>query len=402
MIGALELPTVGWLGAAGLGVIPLIWFTSVSSMNMKNRLTLLALAEFAAAWLFPILSILYIASPLGQDLRQHTGVSLKMTTLKNILFGMRTSENDVSADHATTGSDEIQAAEGEHLMSPDGPSYRLSDESLEEVESPVLSEPESNTKLLLDGLKIMIMNVVIQSCCSLGVYLSLLSNASEAYELTALQSALPTYGIAYALGLGIMFKIVGPHLIADHKYKSFAIFARITIAAAILLTPIIVGSVVPFRVGLAFEYGENACEYAKDDQCLDFFTQVFGENGSMGNFTLPFTFNAFSAGACIDAVFYVLRAALLTCMDLNYMLWSTLVAILAFVPAIVVAVKVPPFHGHAIAFFVAMYVPQFVCCILFAVRLEVNIRRMLKGDKGPWERKSIVGSSLINSIKIQN
>jgi hypothetical protein len=404
MMGALELPTVGWLGSISIAMRPLIWFTTVSSQPMETRLTLLAISEFASAWVFPILSILYMVSPLGKDLRRNTGVSLDPRRLKNLLLlNNLTADNDTmqneSADviqmQETGGEDKVHISD-----SPDGNANVENIEQHEVKHNPrniqdIESLEPNNKELLLDGIKIMSMDVAVQFCTSLGVYLALLSNASEAYQLTALQSALPNYGIAYALGLGVMFKITAPHIIADQNYQKFANLARITVAAAVLLVPIIIGSVVPFTVGLSFDYGENACEYAKDNACVGFFTHVFGKNGTLGTWTLPYTFNAFAAGASIDALFFVLRAVLLTCMDLNYMMLSTLVAIIAYVPAIAMAVKVYPFGGHAIAFFVAMYFPQAILCILFAVRIEINIRKMMNGANGPWGRKSITGS--INS-----
>jgi hypothetical protein len=47
----------------------------------------------------------------------------------------------------------------------------------------------------------MFMDVAVQCCISLGIYLALAKDAAEAYQLTALQSALPTYGMG-TFGLG--------------------------------------------------------------------------------------------------------------------------------------------------------------------------------------------------------
>jgi hypothetical protein len=197
--------------------------------------------------------------------------------------------------------------------------------------------------------------------------------------------------------MGMVAKIVGPQLIANKKFQIFANFARITMLCALCLVPLILGAVIPFRSGLAFDYGANACAYAKNSQCLPFFTSVFGPNAAGGDYTLPFTFDVFVVGACVEAVFYVLRAMLLACLDLDFMLWSTCAAIIAYIPAIVVAAIVPPFGGEAIAFFVAMFVPQFILIILFAVRIEVIIRRMLSGStKGTWNNSSM---SLVASIR---
>ncbi len=95
-------------------------------------------------------------------------------------------------------------------------------------------------------------------------------------------------------------------------------------------------------------------------------------------FTLPFTFNSFAAAACIEAMFLVLRGALLACLDLDFMMWSTMAGMILYVPAIVLAMKV--FAGRAIAIFMSMYVPQAFLCVAFLIRLEVLIRRMIRKE----------------------
>ena len=41
------------------------------------------------------------------------------------------------------------------------------------------------------------------------------------------------------------------------------------------MIPVIIGAIEPdkFKTNWAFTYGENACEYASSEQCVDFFTQ---------------------------------------------------------------------------------------------------------------------------------
>ena len=41
------------------------------------------------------------------------------------------------------------------------------------------------------------------------------------------------------------------------------------------MIPVIIGAVEPdkFKTWWAFNYGENACEYASKEQCVEFFTQ---------------------------------------------------------------------------------------------------------------------------------
>ena len=76
---------------------------------------------------------------------------------------------------------------------------------------------------------------------------------------------------------------------------------------------------------------------------------------------------------------------LLSLVDLDFMLKGTAVAVVFYIPAIIVATTVEPFAGEASAFFVAMYVPQLVLIILFLIRIQVLIDRMLRGENGTWQ-----------------
>jgi hypothetical protein len=155
-------------------------------------------------------------------------------------------------------------------------------------------------------------------------------------------------------------KLVGPQLLAGGHVGLFVKFVRLTEICTLLLVPLIVGTAVPFTYGLSYSYGANACGYAKNAQCVPFFNAVFGPNASGGTYTLPFTFAVFPLGASAEAVFFVLRSILLTLVDLDYMVKCTVLAIVAYVPAIVVvsAVYSNTFGGRAISYFVAMYLPQ--------------------------------------------
>jgi len=198
--------------------------------------------------------------------------------------------------------------------------------------------------------------------------------------------------------MGIVFKIAAPQLIAAGMIQKFVVLSRMTVLFAVLLVPLIVGSVVPFLSGLAYDYGENACEYMKDSSCAPFAVRVFGPDYVGGAYTLPFTFNAFAVGASIDALFIVLRAALLALVDLNFMMWSTAFAIIVYIPAIVVACLIPPFGGEAIAFFIAMYIPQIILVILFFFRFEILLRRIVKGQSDEKKETWLVKSKSRRSI----
>lgn len=385
------------MGGISIALIPIIWFVGLNGGGASNTLFLLGSAEFASAWDLPLLSILYIVSPLGKDLREHTGVELR---LHKLYTSVALSFRDVQEEPEEKKAVEMIEESKEKQEGPEDADNSPQNEEPPTVAGPPTSEQiklQSTKDLLMEGLKVMVMDVAIQFCISLSIYLALIKDAAIGYQLTALQSALPTYGLAYALGLGIIIKVVGPQLIARGAFKTFAAFARLTVLCGFLLIPLIIGVVVPFRTSMAFYYGENACAYAADNQCLPFFTKVFGANGTGGQFTLPFTFDAFAMGASVEALFFVLRATMLACLDLNFMMWSTLGALIVYIPVIIVATLVPPFGSEAIAFFIAMYIPQVVLIFLFAVRLEKNIRVMLKGEPGAWSYKTPVARSSVRA-----
>lgn len=401
MLGAMELAIYGWIGAISLAMIPTLWYSFNDVVDHKTRLLLLSSAEFTAAWMLPLLSILYIVSPLGANLRENTGVNLRVGTLftsfKSLFGGMETPADDSKKDGGSDMASPHKAAAEEHT--PD-------ESHTKENAAPAGPSPESTKTLLVEGLKIMVMDVVIQCCTSISIYLALSKDASVAYQLTALQSALPTYGIAYAFGMGIMFKVVGPQLIAGEHFQMFAALARVTCICSFLLIPLIMGAVIPFRSGMAFDYGANACAYAKDDECLPFFANVFGPNAEGGDFTLSSTFDVFAAGASVDAILFILRAMLLSLVDLDFMLKGTAVAVVFYIPAIIVATTVEPFAGQASALFVAMYVPQLILIVMFALRLHVLIQRMLQGKQGTWSstrnlniRNSVVHLEDLETLK---
>jgi hypothetical protein len=230
MMGAMELPTVGWIGAIGISMILIVWFVFVKTAS--NPLLVLAFAEFSANWAIPILSIAYLVSPLGADLRDNTGVHLKLAKFRgyttSTLAGSPPSLGPelVASGSAAGGADQDRELgepggrtsdfEGADKRTPGDDVPALEDHidarSASDGDGGALSPPPSAThiphatetteSLLLEGFKIMFMDVAVQCCISLGIYLALAKDAAEAYQLTALQSALPTYGMG-TFGLGL-------------------------------------------------------------------------------------------------------------------------------------------------------------------------------------------------------
>jgi len=191
MLGAFELPTVGWLGGISVAMIPIIWFTQ--SASSPNMVFILGIAEFAAAWCLPVLATLYIIGPLGKDLREHTGVCLEAGKMWNSFKTLLSRKNPDASQHGN----EVARDQPEEAKNDEEKELENVEAGVEALENDI---SQNSRTLLFDGLKIMFMDVAIQFCISLSIYLALANDAADGYKLTALQSALPQYGIAYALG----------------------------------------------------------------------------------------------------------------------------------------------------------------------------------------------------------
>lgn len=229
---------------------------------------------------------------------------------------------------------------------------------------------------------IMCMDVMVQLSKSLAIYLALASDAATAYQLTALDSYLPQYGMAYTLGMAWGFKVFGTVFLSIKEYGYFFKTARVYLVCTFLIVPVILGTTLPptFNAGLALSSGENTCEYAHSTQCVQFFTNIYGPNAEGGEFTLFHTFTVFAFGSAVESIFVVTRAMIISLLDFNYMLKSTAMTTVLYIAAIVVACVVKPFAKQPISFWIAMYIPQLVLILLFIGRLHTLFRRMVKGD----------------------
>jgi len=177
----------------------------------------------------------------------------------------------------------------------------------------------------------------------------------------------------------------GPQLLAERKNKLFVRFAKICIGSIIMMIPGIVVSIVQARHEIALEFGSNACVYAKSSQCVGFFTEIFGDNGSGGDFTLQYTFTALAFASIVDSVSLVLRSILLSLLDFDFLVKSTIAAVLVYIPGMYAATSLDTiYRGQAITYYVAMNIPQLFLIFVFLFRLHRNFKRVLNGEKGPW------------------
>jgi hypothetical protein len=129
----------------------LFQFTQVSTF--PNTLTLMGLAEFCQAAGVPIFSIIYLITPIGSHIREQTGVSLsfsKLTISMKELFGR---ESDAIEEHSQIENDTENS-----------------------------NSENYSRALLMDGLKIMVMDVILEGTTLITIYLALLKDQAIGYQ----------------------------------------------------------------------------------------------------------------------------------------------------------------------------------------------------------------------------
>ena len=225
----------------------------------------------------PVLAILFLLSPLGSSVCDRTGLSLSVSKLFGSLGWQQPHTNSTnnednveSCDNETTGL--IHKTEHEENATAKAESTTTSNNE----------DTNDTRKLFFEGLKIMFMDVAIQGCTTFTLYVALRQDSAVVYQISALQSAPPSYGYGYAMGISMIFKLTGSQMLAMGQNQLFLVFAKICIACVLLMIPAIVAKILEARHTIALQYGSNACTYAKEERCVRFFEQIFGPNGSGG------------------------------------------------------------------------------------------------------------------------
>lgn len=170
--------------AIGLSMLPIIWFSCISKAAIEPLL-LLAWGEFAVPYCTVALVVCYMLLPLGHTIRDNTGVTLSFTSL---FKGFKALFRVIYTD----GSQ--QPTEVQSLLDNEG-------------DGGVSDEGSTTKALVKEGLMIMGLDLGVQLAKSLTIYLALTTDASTAYQLTALDSYLPSYGMAYATGISFCVKV---------------------------------------------------------------------------------------------------------------------------------------------------------------------------------------------------
>jgi hypothetical protein len=78
------------------------------------------------------------------------------------------------------------------------------------------------------------------------VYLALIHDPAVGYQITALLSQLPSFGLAYSTGLSFMVKLAGSRLLGAGDYDTYIKFGIMGLIAILLFVPVIVFSVYKY------------------------------------------------------------------------------------------------------------------------------------------------------------
>jgi len=321
-----------------------IWFGNVQTF--VNPVTLKKIAEFVGAWILPVLFIGFMKSPLGAQVCERTGVELSAKkVLAYLLYPFKKETN-------TDSNENTEGRRKEFLL------------------------------LIKQGLKVMFVDITIQFATTISVYLALNKDSAIAYQIMAMQSRLPSYGMSATRAMALLIVIMGPVFL---KAGIFVDFVKMNVLSLVMLVLLIVAATTPFVHDLALLSGTNACEYASTSECVPYFNKVFGENGEGGTYTLFYSYHIFAAASCIEMILIIFRAVLMTLMDFDFLVYTAIAAGISYIPAIVI-VEVAPvgFRQQAIAYFGTIYFPQLVMTLCFAYRLVVLLRKISNGEPGPW------------------
>lgn len=341
----------GWPSALGGAALFWVWLANYDSV--ENRLELLGLAYFA----YSIVSFTWVAVYLLLDrpLRRQYGLHF------------------------------LCCPKGSKLKKLDDreqPLLAFEEESRTERQQSIKNAKNMGWELIIEGLKAMSVDVTLQLSITIGIYVAAYHGVSCAYQLSALQSALPAFGVAWVIGFGVILKIIGSQLIASRKYKMFQHFTFIFL---LLCTGFGLAALIILSSGdeVAYGYGETACSYATSTECVEIYDGVFNGHGGLKSAFV----DVFWIVNVLQAMFTILKASLYSCLDFTFMAWASLAAlVVVFIPAILIADLV--FPSNVAAIFVAMYAPHFALILVFAWRLRRNTKVMLAGGHGPWEKHS--------------
>ena len=239
---------------------------------------------------------------------------------------------------------------------------------------------------LLTSLKAMSVDVTQQLALTIGVYVAAYRGVGTSYQIAAMQSAKPSYGAAWIQGFAMALKVMGSKQIAEgtvEGYRAFGfqflLFSAYTLFVAAIAC---VAAVVPYARAVSYHWGESACFYATEPGCAPLYRQIFaGGGGGEGGLGASFVVFAFVAAA--NTSFILLKAGLYATVDFDFMATASIASlVLVFAPALYTSIYA--FDASVPSLYIAMYAPHFALVPIFGARLLYNVRRMMRGEPGPW------------------
>jgi len=236
-----------------------------------------------------------------------------------------------------------------------------------------------------EGFYAMLLDVAAQASITTGVYVAgAMLGIGAMYQVSAWQAAFPQYGLQWIIGVTYVLRLQGSRLVAAKEYRQFKILFRSVVAYGFMLALVAAVSLTPFRTPIAFLEAAPACEYASSLNCANIFASVFGGGKNEGD-TLQGSGMLLFVPTLIARSFYQLyKAGLYACLDWSFMA-KTAVASICFVffPAICVAI----YLKSVSSILVAMYLPLLAMALAFLCRTRRNIKGMLSGRNGPWQKE---------------
>ena len=228
------------------------------------------------------------------------------------------------------------------------------------------------------GLQLMAVDLAVQLSITITIYTATSQHLSVGYKLAAAQAAYWSFGPQYLMPINMILKIVGSRLMGSghaRKYAGYFMYG------AILTFALACGAVwLGFAMGsnLAYDFGENACVYAGQEQCAEIYANVFLGPDSLSNLFST----VFGPTVSMQLLFAFLRCALATCHDFDFLAKASWVCfIFGFIPSILVARF---WTNTASSYFIAMYVPHVLMIVVFAKRMHYHLQCMLNDLPGPW------------------
>jgi len=242
----------------------------------------------------------------------------------------------------------------------------------------------SKTAILKDGLYAMIVEVSNEFAKTISVYfVAVTLGAGAFYQVSANTSAYQIYGLALASAALINMKLTGSQFIMAGLHKHFTWLLEFCTVFCVLVGLVFsTWQTLPHTLGISFNLGEQACQYAAESACLPIYEGVFGGGLQGSGTSIQQTMYTVSTIMLIRAMYRLVRSGLYACQDFKWMAKISIGCFICiFLPAIVLWHY---FLKTTLAAVFIMVVPNIVATFAFGWRLRSNLHKMSRSEAGPW------------------